>query len=102
MEISSNNRQHAARHEPLHAFSPARNTQGTFKAGVRRVVEEAAAALGVHVGTSVTKGADYLVVGGVAAAHGSKEDDAARLGVRVLSEVEWDELVATQVFVAII
>ena len=58
------------------------------------MVEGRAAALGVHVCSSVTSATDLVVVGGLFAAHGAKEADAARLGIRMVPEDDWDDMVA--------
>jgi hypothetical protein len=61
---------------------------------VRRDVEGQAARLGVHVCSGVTSATDLVVVGGLHAAHGAKEADAARLGIRIIPEVDWDDMIA--------
>lgn len=62
-------------------------------------MESEAAQLGVHVCSAVTASTDLVVIGGQQAAHGSKEMDAARLGIRMIPEDDWMEMVAAQVHV---
>eukprot|EP00051_Salpingoeca_urceolata_P020439 m.306629 g.306629 ORF g.306629 m.306629 type:complete len:490 (+) comp19623_c0_seq11:118-1587(+) len=67
---------------------------GTFAAGKRKDVEGHASELGVHVGGAVSKYTDLVVVGSLVQPHGSKEQSAERLGIDIISEDDWDDMVA--------
>ncbi|EGD73440.1 DNA ligase [Salpingoeca rosetta] len=66
---------------------------GTFESGIRRVVENEASKLGAIVGSSVSSKTDLLVIGGLVRPFGAKEDRASDLGVRVIFEKEWNDMV---------
>jgi DNA ligase (NAD+) len=65
---------------------------GTLKKYARDEIEELIARHGGHAASSVSKNTDYLVAGEKA---GSKLDKAKLLGVPVISEEEFQELLQT-------
>ena len=65
--------------------------------GVRSAVEGDAALLGAVVSSNVTKSTDVVVVGGAHAAHGRKEQEATALNIKMIPEVEWNNIVADYV-----
>ena len=65
---------------------------GTLANYDRLGIERRIAELGAKAGASVSKNTDYVVAGDKA---GSKLDKAKKLGVRVLTEEEFDEMVRT-------
>jgi DNA ligase (NAD+) len=62
---------------------------GTLKNYKREEIEEKIASLGGHAASSVSKKTDYVVAG---ESPGSKLDQARKLGVKVVSEEEFDKL----------
>ena len=65
---------------------------GTLVKYTRDQIEELVSQHGGHATSSVSKKTDYLVAGEKA---GSKLEKAKRLGVKVLSEEEFEELIAS-------
>ncbi len=63
---------------------------GTLESMGRSEAKARAESLGARVAGSVSGSTDYLVVGGKP---GSKAAKAAALGVTVLTEAEWQELI---------
>jgi DNA ligase (NAD+) len=65
---------------------------GTLEHMTRAEAKATAEAQGAKVAGSVSRSTDYIIVGADA---GSKAKKAAELGVTVLSEAEWQELVGS-------
>ena len=65
---------------------------GTLERMTRAEAKATAEARGAKVAGSVSRNTDYIIVGTDA---GSKAKKAAELGVTVLSEAEWQELVGS-------
>jgi DNA ligase (NAD+) len=63
---------------------------GTLKKFTRDQIEELITRHGGHAASSVSKNTDYVVAGEKA---GSKLDKARQLGVRVITEEEFEKLV---------
>jgi NAD-dependent DNA ligase len=66
---------------------------GTLQKYKRDEIESLIVQHGGHAASSVSKNTDFVVAGEKA---GSKLDKARNLGVRVISEAEFDELIASQ------
>lgn len=69
--------------------------QGTFAAGVRRIVESQAENLGVRVMVAVTSNTDFVVVGSLVNGGHTKEVRANELNIPLIPEDEWDDIVAS-------
>ena len=67
---------------------------GTLEKYGREEIEALIGQLGGHPAASISKKTDYLVAGEKA---GSKLDKAKKLGVKILSEAEFDELIGKKV-----
>jgi DNA ligase (NAD+) len=65
---------------------------GTLQKYKREEIEELITRHGGHAASSVSKNTDYLVAGEKA---GSKLDKAKQLGIKILTEAEFDKLIAT-------
>ena len=83
-------RQQAAGGVEGHVDAAIKELTGTLETMTRGEAKARAEALGAKVAGSVSKKTDYVVVGADA---GSKAKKAAELGVTMLSEQEWLELI---------
>lgn len=64
---------------------------GSFEKMSRKEIESNSRSLGYHVSNSISSKTDFLIVGNNP---GSKVDNAIKLGVKVLKESEWLELIS--------